>query len=62
MPRVKRYARGPKKEKPEMSLLNLKITAVDKRRINANARRYAGGNLSAWLRHAGIAFKPGKLR
>ena len=46
------------KSKSTLVLINLKVSPTDKKRLSAAARKYAKGNLSAWLRHAGIALKP----
>lgn len=43
-----------------LSLLNLKVTDKDRRKLNAQAKKYTNGNISAWLRLAGSAFKPAK--
>jgi hypothetical protein len=43
-----------------LSLLNLKVSKADRAALNAQAKRYAAGNLSAWLRFAGVTFKPKK--
>lgn len=45
------------KTKTHLSLLNIKVTAADKRALDAAARKYGKGNLSAWLRYAGTTFK-----
>ena len=41
-------------------LLNLKVTSKDRKVLNALAMKHAGGNLSAWLRHSGLHYRPGK--
>lgn len=43
------------------TLINLKVSDSDRRALNAAAKKYANGNLSAWLRYAGAAFRPGKI-
>ena len=43
-----------------LSLLNLKVSKADRAALNAQAKKYAQGNLSAWLRFAGTQFKPKK--
>jgi len=48
----------PKKEK--LQVINLKITSADRKAILAMAKRYAKGNLSAWLRAAGLEYIPSK--
>jgi len=44
----------------DLTLLNLKISSKDRRRLVAMAKKYAGGNLSAWLRFAGAHYVPPK--
>jgi hypothetical protein len=44
------------KEKPV--LVNFKVTKEEYLEIWGNAKKYAGNNLSLWLRHAGINHKP----
>lgn len=46
------------KEAEEKSLINLKVTKSELKALKANAKKYAKGNLSLWLRHAGIFHKP----
>jgi len=48
-----------KSQKP-MRLINIKVNGKDRRALLAAAEKYAGGNLSAWLRFAGLHFKPVK--
>lgn len=43
-------------------LLNFKVKAKDARKIRANARKYANGNVSLWLRQAGIEHIPKSLK
>lgn len=42
--------------------MNFKITTPERRRILAKAKKYAGGNLSGWLRQAGLNHDPVKLK
>lgn len=66
MPKAKSKKRKAKKMKSakrkqsELSLLNIKVSPADRRALDAAAKKYAGGNLSAWLRFAGMVFKPSK--
>jgi hypothetical protein len=46
----------PAKEKPV--LVNLKVMKKELKALTAKARKYAGGNLSLWLRHAGTNHIP----
>lgn len=53
--------RGKKQKRTSpLSLMNLKVSKSDRAALLANANRYMKGNLSAWLRTAGMKFKPGK--
>lgn len=45
----------PKKKKP---LTNLRLSDEDRSLIEAKARQYTKGNVSAWLRYAGINHTP----
>lgn len=47
-----------KKEKAK--LINLKVNKHDLGAILRLAKKYAGGNVSLWLRHAGMHHKPSK--
>lgn len=62
MQRKKRASmkRRTKEPKSQLSLLNLKVTERDRKAFNARAKEYANGNVSAWLRMAGINFRPAK--
>jgi hypothetical protein len=42
----------------DLTLINLKATERDRALLISRAKRFAKGNLSAWLRHAGIHHKP----
>ncbi len=48
----------PREHDERITLLNLKISEKDKRALQAQAKKYANGNVSAWLRFAGVRFKP----
>ncbi len=50
----------PVKTREELSLLNLKVNEKDRKALRSKSLRYAKGNLSAWLRHAGLHYKPSK--
>lgn len=47
-----------KKASEELSLINLKVSGKDRRKMQRLAQKFAGGNLSAWLRHAGSNYEP----
>jgi hypothetical protein len=49
-----------RKKKSELEMIVMKISAKDLRRIKALAKKYADGNLSAWLRSAGLEYIPTK--
>lgn len=57
---TKKKSTSKKKAKAHKSLdiVNVKMTSADRRRMIANAKKWAGGNVSAWLRYAGKAFTP----
>lgn len=40
--------------------INLKMTAKEKAELERKAKLYANGNLSAWLRYAGLHLVPSK--
>ncbi len=40
--------------------INLKTTRSERAELLVNARKYADGNLSAWIRHAGLKYRPAK--
>lgn len=46
----------PRKEKP--TLVNFKLNRKDLKALTARAKRYANGNISLWLRHAGLNHVP----
>ena len=43
-----------------LELINLKVTRKERKALAALAFKYAGGNLSGWLRYAGSHYKPKK--
>jgi hypothetical protein len=47
-----------KAKKPKPKLQNLKLHGPEYEAIKANADKYANGNISLWLRHAGIHHVP----
>ncbi len=48
------------KKKPKRTLLNLKVTDAQRKVMTANAKRFADGNISEWLRVAGVKYKASK--
>lgn len=46
--------KAPKKDNP----LIVKTTAEEKQAIKRNADRYAGGNMSLWVRTSSINYRP----
>jgi hypothetical protein len=50
----------PKKKKKVATLVlsNFKLTALEENAIKKKALKYARGNYSAWLRHAGLNYRP----
>lgn len=51
--------RKPRAKPPgeKFELLNFKISPRDRKRLIANAKKFENGNLSAWIRRAGINYK-----
>jgi hypothetical protein len=49
-----------RKKKVELEMIVMKITSKELRQIKALAKKYADGNLSAWLRSAGLGYIPEK--
>ncbi len=47
-----------KKKKPREPMINIKASLKQKRALQARADAYANGNLSLWLRYAGMRYKP----
>ena len=47
-----------KKKATEAPLVPIKIGGFAFRKIKANAKMYAGGNFSAWMRYASIHYRP----
>lgn len=47
-----------KKSNNEATLVPIKIHERAIREIKTNAKKYASGNFSAWMRHASIHYKP----
>lgn len=49
-----------KKGKSDKKLINLKVSDDELKKIKANADKYAGGNVSGYLREAGKKWTPRK--
>lgn len=47
-----------KRKKPKLVLINIKVTEEARLTLVKLAKRYAHGNLSAWLRMAGSQYIP----
>jgi hypothetical protein len=57
----KAKAQAVKKSKARKTeIVNLKVTSQERGVLNALAKKHAGGNISAWLRHSGLNYRPGK--
>jgi hypothetical protein len=54
-PKVKTKAKSKR-----LPLVNFKAASKDHKKIAALAKKYAGGNTSAWLRHAALNYRPAK--
>lgn len=54
--------RRPTREPSQLKLMNLKASSKDRAAITSLARKYADGNISAWLRTAGMNYVPNKRR
>lgn len=52
---MKRVQKRKRKSKSVSTreLINLKVSRKEKKSLLERAQKYAGGNLSKWLRHAG---------
>lgn len=50
--------RKKSKAKEELIALNFKVNVQDEKKIRELAKRHANGNLSAWLRMAGLWYIP----
>lgn len=53
----------PRKKAPKkkgLGVVNVKMSSADRKLLVANAKRWAEGNLSAWVRHAGREYTPRK--
>lgn len=46
------------KTKSQLVLVPIKIHPKEIRAMKLNAKKFAQGNLSAWLRHSGLRYRP----
>ncbi len=51
---------GKKTKKPKRTLLTFKVTPAQHEVMIAHAKRFADGNISEWLRVAGVKYKGAK--
>jgi hypothetical protein len=56
----KKPAKAAKKSGSQLKIVNMKVGSKDRAALNAMAKKHAKGNLSAWLRHAGLKYVPKK--
>jgi hypothetical protein len=45
---------------PKSVIFNIKVSPLERKRLIMQAKKYANGNLSAWLRYAGTYYRPSK--
>lgn len=63
---MKKKAKSPTKKPAnngnhsKLRVVNVKMSEADRKSLIAHAKRFAEGNLSAWLRHAGRRYVPKK--
>lgn len=55
---VAKVKRKKPKSNSQLVLVPIKIHPREIRLIRAQAKKYADGNFSAWLRHAGLRYRP----
>lgn len=48
------------KKKEDLKIIPIKTTRTERRALKSRAQDFANGNLSAWLRHAGLNYRPKK--
>lgn len=54
----KKKSKQPKQKGAKPILVPIKIPPTQLRALKLQAKKYADGNLSAWLRHAGLRYRP----
>jgi len=52
--------KAEKKTKIPSKVISVRMSEKELQEIEKLARKYTGGNLSWWLKHAGLSYKPGK--
>lgn len=57
---VKTQKAGKKAKRAPLQIINVKMTEADHKRLIAKAKRFADGNLSAWVRYTGRVYTPKK--
>ncbi len=55
---AKKRAKKAKRPQSNQQFVAIRFTRAEKKACKAAADRYAGGNLSEWMRIAGANFKP----
>lgn len=57
---MKKKSKAKSKAAPvsKLRVVNVKMSRADRKRLTTLARKYAKGNLSAWVRHAGSRYVP----
>jgi hypothetical protein len=56
--KLKKPVKLKKTYKAKPHLVNFKVTTEELKLLTAKAKKYAGGNVSFWLRHAGLHHIP----
>ena len=55
---MKKKKQKVKKQKSDRTMIAIKLSQKDLTKLKSNAKWFAGGNLSEWLRYAGEHFVP----
>lgn len=55
---AKKKSAPKKKLKSRLTLINLKVTETERKMLMEMAKHFTGGNLSSWLRYAGVHHVP----
>lgn len=59
--RAKTFPRKKKAaKKPRMGVVNVKLTRATRKQLEERAKKFADGNLSAYLRYTGLRYTPVK--
>ncbi len=56
----KKTAKPKKKPTGRLKIVNLRMNDKDRAMLLKRAKQFAKGNLSAWVRHAGLKYVPKK--